>query len=134
MPKQYLLRTSLAAALALACVAGPISSFAATTAGNQSSRGPSNPGGGMGSSGGGGNGGSGAGMPDARLVKGNCPPGVAVAACTPRKPPTLRIQTRALDHQRCSNSWRLVELEDGSIVEDRSEPMRKNCRVIRVFD
>jgi hypothetical protein len=135
MPKHNLLRTGLAVALifgSLASTATP--SFAASTspsAGNQSARGGPT-GGGSNPSGGGG--GSGAGMPDALIIiRGNCPPGVAAIGCRQQPRPHF-YRAKAADPQRCSNRWSLVELADGTIAEDRSEPMRKNCRVIRTFD
>ncbi|CAM5763428.1 hypothetical protein LMIY3S_00809 [Labrys miyagiensis] len=138
MPRQYLLRTGLAALLVLGSLAGSVSSsFSATTgpgAGNSGSRGSSNPGGGNGGNGGGFGGGSGAGMPDAvRVVAPNdCTPGAA--ACQRRPPRVFRPSVKTVEQTRCSNYWRLVELDDGSIIEDRTQPMRKHCRVIRTFD
>jgi len=141
MHRQFLLRTGFIAALAIGTIAGSVaSSFAATSnpgAGNNSGpsgpshgSGPSNPGGG------GGNGGSGAGMPDAVRIVGpnDCPPSIAGCGHRKPRPPVVRIKTKFVDQQRCTNAWRLVELEDGTILEDRSQPMRKNCRIIRTFD
>lgn len=141
--KQSFLRTGFIAALIVGSVAGSVStSFAAASnPGNNGNSGPSrsSPGGGGTSNpggGGGGGGGSGAGMPDAvRVVKPNdCPP--SVAGCGQRRPPppVVHVETKFVDMQRCTSSWRLVQLEDGTVLEDHSRPMRKNCRIVRRFD
>jgi hypothetical protein len=136
MSKHYLLRSGLAIALIFGSLASTMtSSYSATTsssAGNQGSRGSSNPGGPAGGNPGGG-GGSGAGI-DAIIIKGNCRVSLAAIGCNPRPRPLPAKVINTAEPQRCSNHWRLVELADGTIVEDRSEPMRKNCRIIRAFD
>lgn len=139
MPKHYLLRTGLTAALILGSLASSVSSNAApatTGAGGSSGRsGPSGPSSIGGGGGGGGNGGSGAGMPGAvplALVR----PCLAALACNdpPRRLPPVRVRAKLAAPDHCSYYWRKVELDDGSIVEDHTQPMLKNCRVIRTFD
>ncbi|WP_413988856.1 hypothetical protein ACMDCR_23005 [Labrys okinawensis] len=137
MPKHYLLRTGLTAALILGSLASSVSSYAApaaTASGGSSSRSGPSSSPGMGG-GGGGDGGSGAGMPGAvplAVVR----PCLAALACNnppPRLPPA-RVRAKLADPGHCSYYWRKVELDDGSIVEDHTQPMLKNCRVIRTFD
>ncbi|GLS22570.1 hypothetical protein GCM10007874_55880 [Labrys miyagiensis] len=137
MLKHYLLRTGLTAALILGSLASSVSSYAApaatSTGGSSSRSGPSGSSGVGG--GGGGDGGSGAGMPGAvplALVR----PCLAALACNdpPRRVPTVRVRAKPAGLDHCSYYWRKVELDDGSIVEDHTQPMLKNCRVIRTFD
>jgi hypothetical protein len=137
MTKHYLLRTGLTAALILGSLASSVTSYAApaaTGAGGSNSRsGPSGSSGmGGGGGGGGGNGGSMPGAVPLALVR----PCLAALACNnpPRRLPAIRVKANLADPGHCSYYWRKVELADGSIVEDRTQPMLKNCRVIRTFD
>ncbi|MGN8115546.1 hypothetical protein [Labrys sp. 22185] len=135
MSRQSLLRTGLIAALIFGSVAGSIStSFAATTGpgagGNGGGRGASS-----GASGGGGGGNGGGTSPEARVIITNPPPCRTHACNPPRpRPAVAPVKVKFVDQQRCTNVWRQVVLDDGSIMEDRSAPMRKHCRIIRNFD
>lgn len=134
MSRQSLLRTSFIAALILGSVAGSIStSYAATTGhggsngqgGGSQSAGSSNPGGG------GGTGGGGGGTSEAaRLAVVN--PDCRNRRCNPPRP--VYVPATFADPTRCTNVWRRVMLDDGTVLEDHSMPMRKHCRVIRAFD
>ncbi len=138
MPKQSLLRSGFMAALLAVSFAGSsASSYAATSgpsgpssngrggsSGPSGNSGPSNPGGGGGGT-----------SPAARLIIVNTGDGCRTHRCTP--PPVRRIPVRIkvnAEQPRCSTQWRNVMLDDGSIVEDRSQPMRRNCRIIKYFD
>jgi hypothetical protein len=139
MLKHFVLRNGVVAALIIGSLAGSLSSSSAMNAsggpngnsGNAGGRGSSAGNGGMGS---GQAGGGGSTSDAARLV--TCAASVACQPPARPKPrrPTMHIGAKVIEQQRCSNQWRNVMLEDGSIVEDRSQPMLRNCRVIRRFD
>ncbi|MGO4337308.1 hypothetical protein AB4037_20575 [Labrys sp. KB_33_2] len=135
MSRQSLLRTGLIAALIFGSVVGSITtSFAASTGPGAGGNGGN--GGGRGASAGpsGGGGGGGGISPEARLIIANPPPCRTHVCNPPPRPPVVRIQTKFVDQTRCTNVWRQVVLDDGSVIEDRTMPMRKHCRVIRNFD
>jgi hypothetical protein len=122
-------------------LAGSIStSFAASTGPGSASSGGNGGGGGgnrgSGPSNPGGGGGGGGGMSDlARVIITNPPP-CRTHACNPpphRVAPTP-VKVKFADQTRCTNVWRQVVLDDGSVLEDRTVPMRKHCRIIRNFD
>ena len=125
MPRHNLLRTSLIAALVLGSLASSLPSYAATTGrgGSSNGGGPSSTGGGGG--GGGGNGGA---MPGAVPLAVVHPCIAATVDC--RKSP-VQFQAILASPDHCSYSWRKVQLKDGSIVDDRTRPMLKTCRVVR---
>ncbi|MBP0580072.1 hypothetical protein J8I29_12190 [Labrys sp. LIt4] len=143
MSRQSLLRTGLVAALIMGSLAGSIStSFAASTgpgsasSGGNGGGGGGNRGSGPSNPGGGGGGGGGGGMSDeARVIITNPPPCRTHACNPPRpRPAPVPVQLKFVDQQRCTNVWRQVVLDDGSVIEDRSAPMRKHCRIIRSFN
>ncbi|WP_181161148.1 hypothetical protein [Labrys okinawensis] len=143
MSRQSLLRTGLVAALIMGSLAGSIStSFAASTGPGSASSGGNGGGGGGGNRGSGpsnpGGGGGGGGMSDqARVIITNPPP-CPTHACNPPPrrpvPAPVKVQLKFVDQQRCTNVWRQVVLDDGSVIEDRTVPMRKHCRIIRNVD
>lgn len=133
MSRQSLLRTSLIAALILGSVAGSITtSFAATTGrGGGNGGGGGSSGGGASAGGGGGNGGGTS--EEARLVATNPDCRTRVCNPPPRRPPVY-VPATFVEPSRCTNVWRKVTLQDGTVVEDRSVALRRHCRVIRPFE
>lgn len=132
MSRQSLLRTSLIAALILGSVAGSITtSFAATTGrgGGSSSGGNGGGSSGGGASAGGGGGNGGGTSVEARLVATN--PDCRTRVCNP---PPVYVPAKFVEPSRCTNVWRKVTLQDGTVVEDRSVALRRHCRVIRPFE
>lgn len=49
-------------------------------------------------------------------------------------PPPVYVPAKFVEPSRCTNVWRKVTLQDGTVVEDRSVALRRHCRVIRPFE
>ncbi|MDQ0391628.1 hypothetical protein [Labrys monachus] len=131
MDKRFHLRGGLVAALVIGALAvSSASASAATTGRSGNSPGGSSPGGSTSSGGH-----SGGDTSALVIVTGNCPPGIAAGRCGHRGPPVVRIRDRAVTGSHCDvYEWQHVILSDGTIVEDRSLPMRRACRIVQDED